>query len=174
MRCGSCGPRCGSGGCHDHSSSAEQKPSLGAIDIVDGIFRQAMRNLAKRLALYRAGEMSAGELAAANEKLALWLGATFAGKSRHFEVIEDWHPEGLANELLRVFGTKLSLELPVGDEQIIAEAGRIFAREGMKLLEKALDAGYPPASAAETEPAVIYAGEWANLFSGAPGAEDFG
>ena len=174
MRCSTgCRPRCG-GGCHDFSSEAEQKPSLGAIDIVDGIFRQAIRNLAKRLEAFRAGDMSVEELEAANEKLADWLGATFSGRSRHFEILEHWHPEGLANELLRTFGTRLALQLPVGDEVIIAEAGRLFTREASGLILAALDAGWPAAGAAESEPAVILAGRWANLFAGAPDDEDFG
>ena len=56
MKCGSCGPRRCGGGCGaDYSSRADQKPSLGAIDIVDGIFRQALRNMAKRLSLLLPG-----------------------------------------------------------------------------------------------------------------------
>lgn len=74
MKCGSCGPRRCGGGCGaDYSSRADQKPSLGAIDIVDGIFRQALRNMAKRLSMLRTGEMTPEELDAANEKLVFWL-----------------------------------------------------------------------------------------------------
>lgn len=66
MKCGSCGPRRCGGGCGaDYSSRADQKPSLGAIDIVDGIFRQALRNMAKRLSMLRTGEMTPEELDAA-------------------------------------------------------------------------------------------------------------
>ncbi len=167
MRCGTCGPRCGGGGCHDHSSTADQKPSLGAIDIVDGIFRQAGRNLARRMVALRTGEMTPEEYDAANDKLVNWLGATFAGRSRHFEIIDHWHPEGLAEEILRVLTGRLSADALDTDEGIIREAGRVYVREAEEILGDALDMGWPASGAAESEPAVILAGRWANLFAGA-------
>ena len=165
MKCGTCRP--GRGCCSDFSSRSEQLPSLGAIDIVDGIFRQALRNLAKRLAAVRAGEMSGDELNAANEKLVLWLGAVLSGRSRHFDIVDPWHPEGLAEELMRIFGRQISVLPTMTDEEVIAEAGRLFVREGEDILTAALEAGYPASSAAEIEPAVILAARWANLFAGA-------
>ena len=111
MKCGSCGPRRCGGGCGaDYSSRADQKPSLGAIDIVDGIFRQALRNMAKRLSMLRTGEMTPEELDAANEKLVFWLASTFSGENRHFETVDEWHPYGLSDELERIFGDHLRLK----------------------------------------------------------------
>lgn len=167
MRCGTCGPRRCGGGCHDFSSQAEQKPSLGAIDIVDGIFRQALRNMARRLASLSAGEMTADELNAANEKLVTWLASTFSGENRHFESIEHWHPDGLTDEILSIFGEHLPLESGSGDNRVIARAARLFVREGESLLADAMKAGLPASGAAESEPAVIFAARWANLFAGA-------
>ena len=164
MRCAS--GRC-AGGCCDFSSTAEQKPNLGSIDIVDGIFRQALRNLARRLAAVSAGEMTAGELDAANEKLVSWLASTFAGENRHFDVIDHWHPEGLSDEILRLFGEHLPIESGCGDDRVIARAARLFVREAESMLGEAMAAGLSPQSAAETEPAVMFAAQWANLFAGA-------
>ena len=48
----------------------------------------------------------------------------------------------------------------------IARAARLFVREGEAMLTEALEAGLPASSAAETEPAVIFAARWANLFAG--------
>ena len=102
MKCGSCGPRRCGGGCGaDYSSRADQKPSLGAIDIVDGIFRQALRNMAKRLSMLRTGEMTPEELDAANEKLVFWLASIFSGENRHFETVDEWHPYGLSDEAVK-------------------------------------------------------------------------
>ena len=168
MKCGTCSPRRCGGGCGaDFSSRAEQKPSLGAIDIVDGIFRQALRNLAKRLEMLRSGEMTPEELDAANEKLVSWLASTFSGENRHFETVEEWHPYGLSEELERIFGDHLSIEGDQGDDRTIARAARLFVREGEAMLLEALDSGLPASSAAEVEPAVIFAARWANLFAGA-------
>ena len=156
MKCGSCGPRRCGGGCGaDYSSRADQKPSLGAIDIVDGIFRQALRNMAKRLSMLRTGEMTPEELDAANEKLVFWLASTFSGENRHFETVDEWHPYGLSDELERIFGDHLSIEGGQGDDRTIARAARLFVREGEAMLTEALEAGLPASSAAETEPAVI-------------------
>ena len=170
MKCGTCRP--GRSCCNDFSSRAEQLPSLGAIDIVDGIFRQALRNLAKRLDAVRTGEMTGEELNAANEKLAAWMGAVFSGRSRHFESGDPWHPEGLAEERMRIFGHRMSVAPTLTDEEVIAEAGRLFVREGEGILAAALEAGYPASSAAEIEPAVILAARWANLFAGALAEEE--
>lgn len=142
------------------------KPSLGAIDIVDGIFRQALRNMAKRLSMLRTGEMTPEELDAANEKLVFWLASTFSGENRHFETVDEWHPYGLSDELERIFGDHLSIEGGQGDDRTIARAARLFVREGEAMLTEALEAGLPASSAAETEPAVIFAARWANLFAG--------
>lgn len=167
MKCGSCGPRRCGGGCGaDYSSRADQKPSLGAIDIVDGIFRQALRNMAKRLSMLRMGEMTPEELDAANEKLVFWLASTFSGENRHFETVDEWHPYGLSDELERIFGDHLSIEGGQGDDRTIARAARLFVREGEAMLTEALEAGLSASSAAETEPAVIFAARWANLFAG--------
>ena len=144
----------------------ETKPSLGAIDIVDGIFRQALRNMAKRLSMLRTGEMTPEELDAANEKLVFWLASTFSGENRHFETVDEWHPYGLSDELERIFGDHLSIEGGQGDDRTIARAARLFVREGEAMLTEALEAGLPASSAAETEPAVIFAARWANLFAG--------
>lgn len=165
MGCTSCGPRCGS--CHDHGSTADRKPSLGAIDVVDGIFRQAARNLARRIAALRAGDMTPEELDAANEKLVEWMGATFSGRSRHFDVIDHWHPSGLAAEIEHVLGGDVSADDAGTDEGVIREAVRIWVREAESLIGESLDCGLPPEGAAGTEAMLILSGRWANLFAGA-------
>lgn len=60
----------------------------------------------------------------------------------------------------------LSIEGGQGDDRTIARAARLFVREGEAMLTEALEAGLPASSAAETEPAVIFAARWANLFAG--------
>ena len=66
----------------------------------------------------------------------------------------------------RIFGDHLSIEGGQGDDRTIARAARLFVREGEAMLTEALEAGLPASSAAETEPAVIFAARWANLFAG--------
>ena len=102
----------------------------------------------------------------ANEKLVFWLASTFSGENRHFETVDEWHPYGLSDELERIFGDHLSIEGGQGDDRTIARAARLFVREGEAMLTEALEAGLPASSAAETEPAVIFAARWANLFAG--------
>ena len=72
----------------------------------------------------------------------------------------------LSDELERIFGDHLSIEGGQGDDRTIARAARLFVREGEAMLTEALEAGLPASSAAETEPAVIFAARWANLFAG--------
>ena len=79
---------------------------------------------------------------------------------------DEWHPYGLSDELERIFGDHLSIEGGQGDDRTIARAARLFVREGEAMLTEALEAGLPASSAAETEPAVIFAARWANLFAG--------
>ena len=92
-RCSSC---FSGGGCRDFSSRAEQLPSLAAIDVVEKLLLQALKNTAKRAEMAARGEMSREELTEANQKLVDWLGLTFAGGNPHFQSAEDWNPRGLA------------------------------------------------------------------------------
>ena len=44
--------------------------------------------------------------------------------------------------------------------------GPLHERLAFSFVTEALEAGLPASSAAETEPAVIFAARWANLFAG--------
>ena len=92
--CSSCAP---GRGCHDFSSRAEQLPSLAAIDVVERLLLQALKNTAQRASRAAAGELTADELREANETLIDWLADTFSGRNRHFQSAENWNPHGLAD-----------------------------------------------------------------------------
>lgn len=167
--CRSCGPqrRC-AGGCHDFGSRADRGPNLAAIDVAASIFRQAMRNLLKRIDAAAAGDMTEDELAEANQKLVDWLAVTFAGRNPHFETDPDWHPAGLASHLMQVFGAGSGAERLHDDEAVIEAAAEAFLRDAERLAPRLLLRAGSPAAAGESPEAADFAERWAYLFTGAP------
>ena len=91
----SCGS-CRSGRCGDFSSKAVGLPSLAAIDVVERILLQAVKNTAQRSVDASQGKLTRQDLVEADLKLVSWLTDTFAGRNRHFETAEGWNPTGLA------------------------------------------------------------------------------
>ena len=158
-----CGPRCGS--CHDHGSTAEQLPSLGAIDVVDGIFRKAATNYARRMVALNTGELSPEEFKSANEKLVTWMGVTFSGGNAYYEKLDYWHPEGLVQAIEKQLGE----ELPVArsDEEVIGEATRVWLQIVGALMENGLSFGMTPEQVVAESNVASVIGQWANLFAGA-------
>lgn len=67
-------------GC-DFSTREKGKPDLSSIEVVSDIFFEAARKTAGRLRALEEGTLSPEELAAAQEHLADWIGATFSGKT---------------------------------------------------------------------------------------------
>ena len=88
MPCPCSNSRCGC----DFSTREKGKPDLSSIEVVSDIFFEAARKTAGRLRALEEGTLSPEELAAAQEHLADWIGATFSGKNRHYGSSEDWNP----------------------------------------------------------------------------------
>ena len=76
----SCGS-CRSGRCGDFSSKAVGLPSLAAIDVVERILLQAVKNTAQRSVDASEGKLSRQDLVDADLKLVTWLTDTFAGRN---------------------------------------------------------------------------------------------
>ena len=82
---------CRSGRCGDFSSKAVGLPSLAAIDVVERILLQAVKNTAQRSVDASQGKLTRQDLVEADLKLVSWLTDTFAGRNRHFETAEGWN-----------------------------------------------------------------------------------
>ena len=96
-----CSLNCNRGCGHDHSSKAEQPPSIVDIEVVRRILSQALVNMFKRSIACVQGEITEDERAEKDQKLVEWLGDTFCGKNPHFEIgTDDWNPDGLAQFIL--------------------------------------------------------------------------
>ena len=75
-------PSCNRGCCgHDHSSKAEQAPSIVDIEVVRKILSHAIVNMCKRAIACAEGELTRDELAEKDMKLMEWLGETFCGNT---------------------------------------------------------------------------------------------
>ena len=170
-RCSSCGP---SRGCCDFSSKAERLPSLAAIDVVEGLLAQALRNTARRRAQMRQGELSQDDLDEADDKVVAWFAATFSGGNPHYRSEEAWNPEGLAEylrEMLQGPITEKKGAMPVYDRDVIAAAAEIFLIDVYGLIDSV------PVWAESVE--TSQAGRrlinlWAQLLTGAPVESAFG
>lgn len=164
-RCSSCGP---SRGCCDFSSKAERLPSLAAIDVVEGLLAQALRNTARRRAQMRNGELTQDDLDAADDKVVNWFATTFSGGNPYYRSEEAWNPEGLAEylrEMLQGPIVEKKGKMPVYDKDVIAAAAEIFLVDIYGLIDSV------PAWAESIE--TSEAGRrlvnlWAQLLTGAP------
>ncbi len=167
-RCNSCAT---GRGCHDFSSRAEQLPSLVAIDVVEKLLLQALKNTANRACQAAAGDMSDDELKAANKKLVDWLAQTFSGANPHFQSSEDWNPRGLAHYLRDVLAENfktLEDEKLKDDEEVIHTAAGIFLADVYGTLHALAIDGHPFAGIENTEPCVRLVNFWAQVMVGAP------
>ena len=164
-RCSSCGP---SRGCCDFSSKAERLPSLAAIDVVEGLLAQALRNTARRRAQMRNGELTQEDLDAADDKVVAWFATTFSVGNPYYRSEEAWNPEGLAEylrEMLQGPIVEKKGKMPVYDKDVIAAAAEIFLVDIYGLIDSV------PAWADSIE--TSEAGRrlvnlWAQLLTGAP------
>lgn len=166
-------PSCNRGCCgHDHSSKAEQAPSIVDIEVVRKILSQAVVNMCKRAIACAEGELTRDELAEKDMKLMEWLGETFCGNNSHFEPgPEDWTTEGLA-EYIKQALPQIE-ENPEGEEmssdEVVVKACAIFVEEAYKAIHDALKAGFPLLDADELPaPVASFVRTWTLLFVGAP------
>lgn len=166
-------PSCNRGCCgHDHSSKAEQAPSIVDIEVVRKILSQAVVNMCKRAIACAEGELTRDELAEKDMKLMEWLGETFCGNNSHFEPgPEDWTTEGLA-EYIKQALPQIE-ENPEGEEmssdEVVVKACAIFVGEAYKAIHDALKAGFPLLDADELPvPVASFVESWTLLFVGAP------
>lgn len=170
-RCSSCGPN---RGCCDFSSKAERLPSLAAIDVVEGLLTQALRNTARRRAQMKNGELTQDDLNEADDKVVAWFAATFSGANPHYRSEEAWNPEGLADylrEMLQGPITEKRGSMPTYDKDVIAAAAEIFLIDIYGLIDSV------PVWAESVE--TSQAGRrlvnlWAQLLTGAPAESAFG
>lgn len=159
-----CGKSCGSGCCSDFSSKAPRKPSLLQIDVVEGIFEAAVRNMTMRRAQLDSGMMSPEEYSEAFEKLVEWIAATFQGGNAHYEADPEWHLSGGLTDLLR---EKLR-EPSAGDDEIHHRAARYFADDADGVSQALVEQGGLHTEAAERARRAL-ASAWAQLYCGGPG-----
>ena len=148
-------PSCNRGCCgHDHSSKAEQAPSIVDIEVVRKILSQAVVNMCKRAIACAEGELTRDELAEKDMKLMEWLGETFCGNNSHFEPgPEDWTTEGGG----------------MSSDEVVVKACAIFVGEAYKAIHDALKAGFPLLDADELPaPVASFVESWTLLFVGAP------
>ena len=156
----SCGS-CRSGRCGDFSSKAVGLPSLAAIDVVERILLQAVKNTAQRSVDASEGKLSRQDLVDADLKLVTWLTDTFAGRNRHFETAEGWNPTGLAQYLREGMGERvrdvLGGKLPDGDYEMI-EIG-LMGNGNLSGLE-------------QNDSVLSFVNYWSCLLTGCPFADD--
>lgn len=172
----SCGS-CRSGRCGDFSSKAVGLPSLAAIDVVERILLQAVKNTAQRSVDVSEGKLSRQDLVDADLKLVTWLTDTFAGRNRHFETAEGWNPTGLAQYLREGMGERvrdvLGGKLPDGDYEMIEIGARLFLNNAYVLLEQIGLMGNGNLSGLEQNDSVLaFVNYWSCLLTGCPFADD--
>lgn len=164
-RCSSCSP---GRGCCDFSSKAERLPSLAAIDVVEGLLTQALRNTARRRAQQRNGELTADDLAEADEKVVTWFATTFSGGNPYYRSEEDWNPDGLAEylrEMLLDPITQKKGSMPAYDKDVIAAAAEIFLEDIYGLIDSV---PHWADSVETSEAGQRLVNLWAQLLTGAP------
>lgn len=166
-------PSCNRGCCgHDHSSKAEQPPSLVDIEVVRKLLSQAVVNMCKRAMACAEGELTRDELAEKDLTLMEWLGETFCGNNSHFEPgPEDWTPAGLAEYIKQALPqiTENPEGAEMSSDEVVVKACAIFVGEAYKAIHSALKAGFPLLDADELPaPVASFVESWTLLFVGAP------
>lgn len=163
-----CGPKCGGGCCSDFSSKAEQLPNLLSTDVTGGIFAGAIRNMTVRASQLKAGMMSDEEFEAAKDKLVQWLVITFSGQNPHYLADDEWHRNGgLADYLAEYFSYPGH-----SARQALTHAADLFADDADNLAREILQKGGLSSGPAQQAIAQM-SGLWAQVYTGAPSADDF-
>lgn len=169
-----CSLNCSRGCGHDHSSKAEQPPSLVDIEVVRRILSQALVNMFKRSIACVQGEITEDERAEKDQKLVEWLGETFSGNNPHFEIgPDDWNPDGLAQFIrmtVQEIAEKTEEDTP---EETIYETAAYFCAKSYLVLRDTFQAGWEIEDANNLPPMLQeWVETWTMLFVGAVG-EDF-
>lgn len=164
-------PRCASG-CQDFSSRAMQKPDLCAIDVVEGIFVRAFRNMLQRELDVQAGQLTPEALQQANQKLEDWLTFTFLGGNDNYRTAEDWNGPGLAQHLRTVFSGTVVNALPDTDEAMVRLAAERFVHQAHQLCHALIKARVPHERMLDNEGVYQLAFRWAHWMTGAPLEDD--
>lgn len=169
-----CSLNCNRGCGHDHSSKAEQSPSIVDIEVVRRILSQALVNMFKRSIACVQGEITEDERAEKDQKLVEWLGDTFCGKNPHFEIgPDDWNPDGLAQFIrmtVQEIAEKTEEDTP---EETIYETAVYFCAKSYLVLRDTFQAGWEIEDANNLPPMLQeWVETWTMLFVGAVG-DDF-
>ena len=155
----------------DFSTREKGKPDLSSIEVVSDIFFEAARKTAGRLRALEEGTLSPEELAAAQEHLADWIGATFSGKNRHYGSSEDWNPAGLASYARRLLADEMRRVVgfvPSDDTETIFAVSLIYRRDLESALDSHVKSGGDAASFALSAASVDLIHRWSRLMTGAP------
>ncbi|WP_368430425.1 hypothetical protein [uncultured Parasutterella sp.] len=169
-----CSLNCNRGCGHDHSSKAEQPPSIVDIEVVRRILSQALVNMFKRSIACVQGEITEDERAEKDQKLVEWLGDTFCGKNPHFEIgPDDWNPDGLAQFIrmtVQEIAEKTEEDTP---EETIYETAAYLCAKSYLVLRDTFQAGWEIEDANNLPPMLQeWVETWTMLFVGAVG-DDF-
>lgn len=169
-----CSLNCNRGCGHDHSSKAEQPPSIVDIEVVRRILSQALVNMFKRSIACVQGEITEDERVEKDQKLVEWLGDTFCGKNPHFEIgPDDWNPDGLAQFIrmtVQEIAEKTEEDTP---EETIYETAAYFCAKSYLVLRDTFQAGWEIEDANNLPPMLQkWVETWTMLFVGAVG-DDF-
>lgn len=172
----SCGS-CRSGRCGDFSSKAVGLPSLAAIDVVERILLQAVKNTAQRSVDASEGKLSRQDLVDADLKLVTWLTDTFAGLQPIILKLPKVGTDGLAQYLREGMGERvrdvLGGKLPDGDYEMIEIGARLFLNNAYVLLEQIGLMGNGNLSGLEQNDSVLsFVNYWSCLLTGCPFADD--
>lgn len=163
--CNRCGPR----GCHDFSSRAEQLPSLVAIDVLEKILMQAVRNSARRCAQVEAGEMSPQERQGYDIKVRDWMTATLMGENEHYQTAENWNPVGLTDYLRQTLSkqfVQMHGGIPEDDREVINSAVELFMIGFYNAFAQLRKHGHPYEGIEQHEQLAGLIGFWSQVFSG--------
>lgn len=168
-----CSLNCNRGCCHDHSSKAEQPPSIVDIEVVRRILSQALVNMFKRSIACVQGEINEDERAEKDQILVEWLGETFSGNNPHFESgPDDWNPDGLA-QFIRMTVQEIAEKTEEdSSEETIYEAAAYFCAKSYLVLRDTFHAGREIEDANNLPPMLQeWVESWTMLFVGAVGVD---
>ncbi len=162
------------GRCHDFSSRVQGLPSLAAIDVVEGLLSQALRNTAARRAQMNDGELTQDDVLEADDRVVAWFATTFSGGNPHYSSAEAWNPDGLSEylrEMLQDPIVKRRGSMPYDDKEVIAAAAEIFLDDVYGLIDSLPDWSR---NIQTSEAGQRLVNLWAQLLTGAPVESAFG